>query len=306
MENANRSSAKESEAKASVTTCKSAYNPEGSVTLEGGCTIESVGCVIEVSPTENKGLGEVFYNDVKEEKGSLEADIAAEVTGITYSAGSLCSSFGIKSGKEGEFDTLSPESAKGMDLAQVGGPREFFVEGATVNNPVTVTSEAIGEQKFATGGGTFIKCTTATFSGTTTEVNPLQLTFGTIGYGGANACATNIEAVGTATMEAIKCEYRLVFGVRGTPQRGQFSQLNAPGGVCEVLGKVGPTCVVEFKGTLTIEYTNNATTPKTMGYKRTVGRYFVTPKQCPAAVEGRFQDFEGESKIKAPNNIEMK
>jgi len=297
---------KESESKATVTSCKSDYSPEGRVTLEGGCKIESLGCVIEVSSTENKGLGEVFYNDVKIEKGSLESQIDDEVTGITYSAGGFCSLVGIKSGKEGKFDTPSPESAKGMAIQQPAGERVFFVEGATVNNPVTVTSEAIGAQKFATGGTTSIECTTATFSGTVTAVNPIELKFGTISYGGVNGCTTDIEMVGFATMEAVKCEYQLVFGARNATQRGRFVQLNAPGGVCEVIGKVGLTCEVEFKNFLTIEYKNNATTPKTMEYKRLVGRYIVTPKQCPAAVTGSFQDFEGTSKLKAPNNIEMK
>jgi len=294
-------------AEASVTSCKLNLTPEGKVTIEGGCKLESLGCVVEISSTENKGLSEVAYNNVKEEKGSLEADAAREVKGITYHAGGTCSLVGIKSGKEGEFDGLSLDPVKGVAILESEGARTFRVSGASINNPVTVTVEAAGEQVFETGATTFIKCSTATFSTTVTNPTPDELIFETISYGGAKACASNIIMETPATMEAVNCRYKLVvIDSRVGPLGGTFYQEDPPGKICKVIGKVGATCTIEFRGRLGIEYTNNATTPKTVKYKkRGANRYAIEPKGCPATVGGIIQGFEGTSKIKAPKDISV-
>jgi hypothetical protein len=152
--------------------------------------VESSGCVLEPSTTENKNLKEVNYIDAKEaEESAKSSEIELGVAGITYKVKGFCEVLGIKGGKEGEMWSAVPISVEG---ATVEPERRFGVKAATPAETRKVTLESTTAQMFKPLGITRqFKCAGMKLGGTV-EANFttfLGLKLGTIAF---TNCMTNL------------------------------------------------------------------------------------------------------------------
>jgi hypothetical protein len=306
-----------SKASAKVTACNLTLYSQDKATLEGGCKVESEGCVIEPSSTANKQLVETGFRDLKEEeKGGiqLEAELNLNLRGITYEATGMCKTLGVEKGKEGALVSVTSLILLGADLP----PTRFVrVESANVET-ITFTLTNNTDQVFLFPGGKTMTCGGAVFTGKTTALAErlVSLSFTTLTF--AN-CKTNILNMTeeSVEMEAVGANCAYILG----PFDGDLTFPNVPqpsGGnlfvnACEVKGQIkNQTCVVTFPGNqwqdgigmlnvagppgkIVVFFTQRMKEPYTLRY---------TSAGCGAGFQaGGRATYKGESKLNAKNGV---
>ncbi len=305
---------KEEGLKATVTSCGFSLSPEGTATLEKGCHIESTGCVIEPSETENKNLEEVGYfttKEVEEGEKPYASVLFFNIGEITYKAkGITCELAGIKGGKGGELVSLTEGSEEG---AQVVDNRFFEVKPDTPAASRKIEMKSATAQVFTFRGKVGkINCAEMKLSGTVpaTVTTTRFLSFTTIVFG---SCTTNILGANESMTVTVApgCELTpFVYpGKAISPRSGSIGLtgncLKFKVGQCAIV--MGATGI----STITAATYVNAVGPPatvTMKTERTGEPGF---SWFPTSIEGKCPDepylefgvvYKGENKIKAEFN----